>query len=48
MEKIAQVGLGSAEMYHYLNQSGCFTVNGVNDAEDFENLQVCSVSCKFL
>lgn len=31
-----QYGLGGCEHYHYLNQSQCYQVDGVDDALDFE------------
>jgi len=32
--------LGSVEHHHYLNQSGSFTVDGVNDAAELETTRV--------
>jgi myosin heavy subunit len=29
--------LGPPDTYHYLNQSGCFDVPGINDANDFKD-----------
>jgi myosin-5 len=39
--------LGKGEKYfHYLNQSGCITANGVNDAEEFQVLSTCLEAIK--
>lgn len=34
-----QFGLNAASEYHYLNQSGCYTIGGVDDVEDFDSTQ---------
>ncbi len=34
--------LYSADNFNYLNQSGCYTVDGINDAKEFADTRVCS------
>ncbi len=38
---VADFRLGRPEQYKYLACSGCYTVDGVNDAHEFEATVVC-------
>jgi myosin heavy subunit len=40
-------GLGSAEDYAYLNQSGCTEIEGVDDLEDFQITKNAYIALKF-
>ena len=34
--ELDEFGLGTIQDYHYLNQSGCFQAEGLEDASDFD------------
>ena len=36
-----QFGLTTADYYYYLNQSGCYEVDGVNDVKEYQDTRVC-------
>jgi myosin heavy subunit len=38
-ETLAKWNLKSAEHYNYINTSGCITIDGVDDAKDFEEVK---------
>ncbi len=38
-ETLAKWHLKSAEHYNYINTSGCITIEGVDDAQDFEEVK---------
>lgn len=38
---LEQFGLADADYYYYLNQSGCYNVDDVNDVKEYQDTRVC-------
>ena len=41
---VESLGITTPDYYFYLNQSGTYKVDGVNDVKEFEDTMVCILS----
>lgn len=48
VEQKSSLGITSLDYYNYLNQSGSYKVDDINDKSDFQETMVCFVFVYFL
>ena len=42
---LEQLGLTTPDYYYYLNQSGTYEVDGVDDVQEYQETRVCLTLC---